>query len=108
MPSNLNYPTHLFETIEQISNISLKCSRTEVVSVLPRDSKVPGAVLIRPVYPGSSAQVTAVPPDLTCSCVMEGQEEGVEQSGGESDAFGGFVLQHPLQEVQKPPVLGSL
>lgn len=65
-------------------------------------------VFIRPVYPGSSAHIPAGPPHLTRSCVLEGQEEGLKQSGGKSDAFGGLVLQHPLQEAQEAAVLGSL
>lgn len=62
-------------------------------------------VPIRPGYPGSSAHVTAAPPDLTRSCVMRGQEEGVMQRRGQSDAFGRLVLQHPLQEVEEGAVL---
>lgn len=65
-------------------------------------------VLIRAAYPGSPAQITAVPPDLPRSCVMEGQEERVVQSGGRSHAFGRVVLQHPLQEVEKLAVLSCL
>lgn len=59
-------------------------------------------------YSGSSAHITAVPPDLTPSWMMEGQEEGVTQSRGKSDAFWGLVLQQPLQEIKKLVVLCPL
>lgn len=65
-------------------------------------------VLVRPVHPKSSAHITAVPPDSTGSCLMEGQEERVMHSGGKSDAFGRFVLQHPHQEVEELAVLCCL
>ena len=59
-------------------------------------------------YSGSSAEVTAPPPDLMPSRLMDGQEEGMAQSRGKRDAFRGLVLQHLLQQIEKLMVLCAL
>ena len=57
---------------------------------------------------GSCADVRAVVPDVASSDLLEGQEEGVTEGGGQGETSGGLVRQHPLQQIQQLMVLYTL